>query len=228
MVKKLEWDSNFFGYPVGLFVVNPLHEFPYTEFIEESQKFKLVYIFSSLELNNFRTLKLVDKKVILTKKISQDNNFDVPLEFDNKLHSYEQLSNLAYLSGIYSRFKIDSNFLEDDFFKIYKEWLDKSLDKKLAFGVFIKHIENKVAGFISVGKKDKETAKIGLIAVDKAFQGRNLATKLIQNAEHISILNKYKSIEVATQLENIPAVNLYKKNGFNIESITNIYHYWNL
>jgi dTDP-4-amino-4,6-dideoxy-D-galactose acyltransferase len=228
MISKAEWDSRYFDYPVGILKIKEGSNFDLKKILAESKKFKLVYIISEMDLEDIPLLKSMDKKVIYSKQISTHKNSEQILEYSPEIHSYDQLLNLAYLSGIYSRFKRDKNFRKNEFRFLYKEWLDKSIDKKLSFKVLIKHLEDEIAGFVTLNKKDTYTSEIGLIAVSEKFQGRNIGTKLIQECEFLSLEQNLPIIEVATQYENLPARRLYEKNNFSIKNITYIYHYWNL
>jgi len=227
MVKKLDWDSNLFGYPVGLQKINSKEIFDIEKFIEASKNYRLVYIYSDIELNVGLNLELVDKKVIFHKLNELNKNLSEIVEFNTQRHSYQELLDLAYLSGISSRFQIDTNFKNNEFIKLYKQWVDNSINGKIAFKILIKHINNKIAGFITLRIINNGTTQIGLIAVNKLFQGRNIASSLIKECESISLDNGYSNIEVATQFDNKPAIKLYEKNNFSVKSKTYIYHFWN-
>jgi len=189
MVKNLEWDSDFFGYPVGLKIINSIDEFHLNPLLEELKKFKLIYIFSDVELPKNSKLNHVDTKVDFYKSLENDFEVLETEEFDLKIHSYEELLDLAFLSGNLSRFKVDSNFSNNEFEKLYKEWVNNSINKKIAFKTFVKTVQKKVVGFITLGEKDADTAKIGLIAVNEMFQGKRIASKLIKSCEIISKQN---------------------------------------
>ncbi|WP_026838071.1 GNAT family N-acetyltransferase [Gillisia sp. JM1] len=228
MIEEAKWDSNFFGYPVGIIKLKSVEEFDVQNFYLESKRFKLVYVFCDLEINNIKGLNLVDKKVVFSKKISKPKNSEDIIEFDSSIHSYDNLLDLAYLSGISSRFKIDTNFTNNEFLKMYKEWLDKSIEGQLAIKLFIKIIDSKIAGFITFKKNNADVTQIGLVAVDPNFQGRNIGSELIEKCESASVELNFSEIEVATQYENQPAKKLYLKNNFSFKNVTNIYHFWNL
>ena len=138
MIQKADWDSNFFGFNIGKIDLDPTDNIE--EFLNDASKFKLVYIFSNKELT-IPGLNLVDKKVIYEKKINNTGNFDNQLNnesislFSEQDHSYEQLLNLAYLSGTYSRFRLDKGMPEGYFNKLYKLWLDNSLNKSIALSL---------------------------------------------------------------------------------------------
>lgn len=228
MINKLTWDSDFFGFNVGKFSVENT-EFDEIEFKELSKNFQLVYFFSNKEINVSDDFKLIDIKTCFGKKINNqliDN--DSIITFNPEIHNYKELEQLAYLSGVFSRFKIDENFKNNEFKKLYKIWLDNSLDFSFAFKVLVKIIDEKIAGFVTLKKNNEETSEIGLIAVSDAFQGRGIASELIQKAEYESFKIGFKYFKVPTQFENKPAVKLYLKNGFEIIEKSYIYHYWNL
>lgn len=228
MVRKAEWDSKFFNYPVGYLKINEKEKFDLQKFIVESENYKLVYIISEIYLEENSTIKLMDKKVVYSKTLSKAEHSVNILEFSPETHSYDQLLELAYLSGIFSRFNRDNKFKNNEFKILYKEWLDSSINKKLSFKVLIRQLEGKIAGFVSLNKKDNQIAEIGLIAVQQQFQGRKIGTELIQECEFLSLEQNLRSIEVATQYENSSARRLYEKNDFSFKSITYVYHYWNL
>lgn len=227
MVKKLEWDSNFFGYQVGLKTVNSIDEFRLDLLLEELKKFKLIYVYSDIELSENSKLMHVDTKVDLFKSLENDFDETEIEDYNPNIHSYTEILDLAYLSGNVSRFKMDSNFSNNEFEKLYTEWINNSINKIIAFKTLVKIIDDKVVGFITLGERDADAAKIGLIAVDEMFQGRRIASKLIESCEMISKQKKYSGLEVSTQFTNSKAMSFYKKQNFHIKKITYIYHLWN-
>lgn len=228
MINKAEWDSFFFNYPIGLLDIKEENIYDIEKILAESKKFKLVYIVSEMDLNYIPYLKFMDKKIIYSKQLSYTPKSTHVIEYNSNIHSYGQLLKLAYLSGVHSRFKRDKNFVNNEFRLLYKEWINKSINKKISDKVLIKYLEDEIAGFVTLNKKDTDTSEIGLIAVDKKFQGRNIGTRLIQECEFLSLEQKLPIIEVATQYENSPARGLFEKNNFSLKNSTYIYHYWNL
>ena len=51
MIQRLDWDSDFFGYEVGKLEIVDIINFNFDVFKNEAKKFKLVCVFSNLELN---------------------------------------------------------------------------------------------------------------------------------------------------------------------------------
>lgn len=230
MVKRLIWDSNFFGYEVGNCIVDS-HYLDLDNFKKSAKKFDLVYIFSNQEIVNLHpvsAIELVDIKVLLEKKVNKDIVPDPHIvEYNANIHLYDNLLELAYLSGKYSRFRNDKNFKSKEYYKLYKTWLDKSINHTLAFKVLVKIVNGQMAGFVTLQKNSSITSQIGLISVNPQFQGLGLASQLIKSAEYESFKNGFTSFQVPTQQENKPALKLYKKNGFDVIQKKYVYHFWN-
>jgi dTDP-4-amino-4,6-dideoxy-D-galactose acyltransferase len=216
-INRLEWDSNFFGYEIAelesKFIESELINLPY----------KLIYIFSQKPIEHI-SLVDADSKVELVKKDLNKKEVFVEI-FKEKEHSFEQLLELVYLSGLYSRFKTDVNFNNQEFDKMYAHWIKKALENSES-QVLIKIIENQLAGFVLLSLK-KNFGRIDLIAVRENYQKKGIGKELIQAAENICIQNGIDVLKVATQGKNLSALSLYHKNGFKIVEEKYIYHYWN-
>ena len=138
--KILEWDSSFFGFKVALISSLP-HEL--SELLKKltEEDVKLVYLFMPSKDQKANKIAeenggtLVDEKIKFCKQIKKAEL--LPIDTDH-IKSYifhplnEKLISLALQSGIYSRYRLDSHFPEGTFEKLYKEWIEKSLAKKIA------------------------------------------------------------------------------------------------
>jgi len=226
MIEKLKWDSHFFKYNVGkLNIKNSINT---SAFIKLSSTYRLIYIFSDHLISEFEGLKFMENKITFHKKINSMPNPLGKIEvFDIKKDSKDELIQLAYLSGIKSRFNKDDNFSEYEFKKIYAQWIENCLDKKSNSKILVVKDCQKIIGFTTVECLDTESSKIGLIAVDKRYQRKGIAKQLMTSAENISIEKKCTFIEVTTQGDNKPATNFYQNYGFNVIFTKYIYHYWN-
>jgi dTDP-4-amino-4,6-dideoxy-D-galactose acyltransferase len=224
MIERLNWDSDFFDYPVGR--INVGENFDFQKFISEAQGFSLVYIMSQTALAENSLLKLVDRKLVFCKQLV-DNHFDSEIiEFDSVKHKFDELLNLAFLSGKFSRFRLDQEFKANEFERLYRQWIESALlDSETTVLV---HVEDEtITGFVSVETKPNKAARIGLIAVSEDFQGRRIGLKLVQAACSMANQKGNTVLEVVTQAENQAAVSLYQKSGFSLISSTFIYHYRN-
>lgn len=126
---------------------------------------------------------------------------------------------------MYSRFRIDHHFTKQDFERLYKVWVDSSLNRTIADSVLVYSENNELAGFVTM-KNLKDRVSIGLIATQFQYRGRGIASFLLNSVNNYAYSHAIDTIEVATQARNIIACSFYKKNGFIEKSRTNIYHFW--
>lgn len=223
--ERLVWDSELFNLSVGkIELIN--HQI--TEYNPEPG-FDLIYIFSTtpLSLDQFEPNKpkKVDCKIVWSKKSKLPRASTLVEYFDPLHHNYAELLNLAYLSGGHSRFKTDNKFPTGSFEKLYKQWIDNSLSSATC-DVIVSTENDRIRGFITLDKKNSETAVIGLISVNPNFQGLGIGSQLIHLAEQRANERGMSTVQVATQEQNLSAMALYKKNSFAILNRTYIYHLW--
>ena len=231
MIKQLNWDTEFFGYKVGQIIMSNNKKFSASAFQTYVNDYKLIYVLSS-EKVAVNGLKLVDKKVTFQQKTSikddLNKNPSAKIEsFKEGVHDYESLKKLALSSGENSRFKIDENFKNNEYSKLYNQWINNAVYKDKAMDILI-YRDKEILGFTTIEKKSKYLAVIGLVAVSEQERGKGIASKLIESSINRAFELGFKTIQVATQFENIPAMRLYEKCDFKIKDITYIYHYWNL
>lgn len=228
MVEELQWDSNFFGFPVGRIDVDAVKEESWKAALAEKKHYRVIYIFSDHEIKTVPPeVTITDIKVTFRKEINQvEKDLSSISEYDPHKHSYEELLDLVYLSGTYSRFKKDVGFSYKGFLKLYREWIDISIRLETT-KVLVKQNSGVIAGFITLDEVSKETSKIGLITVHPEYRGKNLGTQLIQACQQVALDQGKSILEVSTQDDNVAAKNLYVKNGFKINKIKYIYHLWN-
>lgn len=224
IIEKVIWDSVFFGYPIGKITIKNRDNFELNDF----NNFDLIYIFSENKLKNL-TNYLVDEKVILNLHLTKDYN----LVSDNSIYEFKdfskfpQLLDLAFQSGVYSRFKKDENFVNNEFERLYIKWITNSVVDKKSLVVFIYELDNKILGFVTVDKKSDTHASIGLIAVELNSRGQGIGVKLLDQAKNYLLKNGFQKLSLITQGDNIPALKLYQKAGFYIEESSFTYHIWN-
>ncbi len=233
--KILEWDSLFFGYNIASIQALNLQSDDLNKIIKElrEQNIKLVYCNTNpddeISNSSFKGASglLVDKKVTFSIKISETDNFTgSTLIRPYKLnYTSEKLKSLALQSGIYSRFKIDPNFHNAEYEKLYIEWIEKSVQGNIADEVLVYSENEDEKGLITLGFKGN-SGSIGLLAVDENERGKSIGRKLVWSALACFREKKVNIVEVVTQNDNEGACGFYKSMGFEVKSIVNIYHLW--
>lgn len=230
MISRLEWDTDFFGIETGKYILSSDQTFN-SKFFNE---FELVYIYSERQLSQEEivncsggNMHLSDQKLVYHKKISSAS------EISDKIHVFdphsiipERLYDLAIQSGHYSRFSTDPNIPQSSFETLYKIWLDRSVRREIAEDVFVFETDHLIRGFITVGMKSNRP-DIGLFAVNEEDRSFGIGKLLLQTAEYWAFNKaKGKEIQVVTQESNKGACRFYEKNGFCIDTVTYIYHWW--
>jgi dTDP-4-amino-4,6-dideoxy-D-galactose acyltransferase len=231
----LNWDSRFFGYKIATVNHPDLELEQLKDIIKEleANDFKLAYCFVSPEdtVSNYslKTLEgfLADEKITYTIQTGKDNMLPVSdniMPYDSSTAS-EKLVSLTLQSGLYSRFRIDPKFVNNEFERLYTVWIEKSVSKQLANEVIVYKEDGEIYGFVTLVVHEK-TGSIGLIAVDEKQRGKAIGKKLIGSALSYFRDHNIINVDVVTQKSNFIACRFYESCGFEIKDTINIYHLW--
>lgn len=226
-IKRLEFDSELFGYNVGITTLQGNEK----EVLNRNcrEMYKLVYVISRVELDQKlveeKQLKLADIKTVWKKSFDLKVIDDLYGIDEFKGDEEITLRELALLSGVYSRFNTDPEFQSGEYVKLYSVWIDRIIKRELADVILVYKEDTAILGFVSA-QMVNGIAKIGLIAVAESARGRAVATRLMKGIENWAIQNGSEALIVATQSANLPAMALYEKNGYTISDREYIYHLW--
>ncbi|MFD2550311.1 GNAT family N-acetyltransferase [Bizionia sediminis] len=224
-IEKLEWDSDFFEIRVGqlnsdalVFCAHDLAEFDLL--IDKSE------LDRTLEIDGF-TNTFGECKLTFSKSIKKRNFSNKTPILDSDLHpiTAEKLYTLAFESGKHSRFKLDKGFSNDKFEALYKKWIRNSINKTFASKIFYTEKNGEAMSFVTI-KQFHDYAEFGLFAISSKHQGQGLGQQLMDYVEAYCATQNLKSIRIPTQKSNIPATNIYIKNGYTIHEQLFIKHYW--
>lgn len=222
---KLTWDSNFFGLNIGKLTLKQ-NDVCFHFDVEKYQDYDLVYVFVPHGLKiPFCGLELVDSKVIYRKtelnRMLKNPNIHLFVEKTPTQELYE----LALQSGEYSRFKLDEKFPTDSYEKLYRCWIEQSVSKTIADDVLCYYLEDRIIGMVTVSVNDR-VGHIGLVAVDAPCRNMGIGSALLDAVDSYFFERNAIAIEVPTQLNNRSACLWYEKNGYEVHTITDIYHWW--
>jgi dTDP-4-amino-4,6-dideoxy-D-galactose acyltransferase len=232
--KKLDWDSSFFGILTGMITCYDLPEDELSDTLNsmKEQGFRLVYYPAAFKiekaciLNRYNGI-MADEKVTFVKAIGEN---ELP-EPDSHIISYtgpevsSQLLALAWESGIYSRFKVDPHFKNDEYKHLYQSWIERSVSREIAKDVLVYMDGTTIGGMITLGEKNKR-GDIGLVAVAESARGKGIGKKLMTGAENAFKRMGYQEVQVVTQGINTPAMKLYENSGYTIDERLFYYHFW--
>lgn len=233
LYEELPYDQALFGYKVANLTQTDISTYELQNVLAalQRQKVRLVYWTTSQSIEHIATAHknnglLVDEKITFVADIK--NRY---YTFDKNIHSVfkkpgtNALRSLALQSGIYSRFKKDSNFKSYEYVDLYTDWIKKSLSGEIAKDVLAYNEDGKSDGVITIAQSGNQ-ASIGILAVDEHMRGKAIGTKLVTSA--FSLIQGWgiSLVQVSTQKENVAACTFYVKLGFKEEKIENVYHFW--
>lgn len=227
MIKFLKWDSSFFNKRIGEL------EFGKTGYsFIDANYFDLLYVKQREELllnvEGF-VQTYVETKVVFSKIITKNTDLKdefVTSEFD-KEDDKQQLYELAFESGKFSRFNLDENFLRSEFEALYRKWIDNSLTKDLADDIILYKQGDSILGFVTY-KVFGNYATIGLLAIKSKSQGKGIGRKLLVGVENELNKKRIKELRIPTQLKNEEACSFYAKMDYTIIEKIIIKHYWKI
>lgn len=234
----LEWDSNFFK--------KNIYHLKFKRYTQNINNIITnLCCFNDVDLIYFLCSKKDNDSINLAKKngfIAVDNRVTfslkpfnhkkiklkkgVKIKRTNKKHSYI-LEKIAKKANWTSRYFNDKNFNKKDLELFYCEWIKKSIVGKLDDLVFHIEIDQKICGFISIKKDGINYGSIGLITIDKKYEGYGLGTLLISHAsQYLFETGNCAIVTVVTQEDNIAACAAYDKVGFQVTDKSIWMHKW--
>jgi len=137
----------------------------------------------------------------------------------------EEWGRLSCQSGLYSRFNRDPRIPKEVFKRIYHQWMINSLEGRVAEAVYAASQGGVMTGMVTVGRRGDE-GFIGLVAVD--YQSRRQGTGRLLMGEAFRWMRRQgcRRWRVVTQGENQPALLFYESFGARIVERAMIYHLW--
>lgn len=230
-MKKLEWDSKFWG--IDIFSIpenNKVWNQDVLSSIKDSGKLWLIQglisenevgVINSLENEGFRFVEsIITCKNKITIKASISENQFKEIE---KYELEEYKNEFFNLFGKYSRFFLFGEKKINDF---YYTWLINSIDGKMDDKCIGYYLNSQLAGFVTY-KYDNNRMKLGLLGVFQKFQQKGISQKLLGYVNNVVLNEELSEMILSTQGKNIKAINAYIKNGFIFENIKQWYYLTN-
>lgn len=208
MFTRLDWDSEFFGFPIARvdadadprYIVEALKKESYTcAYLLLGPK---TFQIERAEQAGFR---MADLRV----EYSWTGTQAKPDQIET-IETSRALENLARSAFADSRFFVDSRFPRERVEDMFALWVRKS---SLILGIHDR-------AFITVDAKDG-FSQIGLIAVEHALRGQGIGKQLVQAAQATAT-----EVRVVTQGRNRAACKLYESTGFAVRDTKLWYHWW--
>lgn len=228
-IRTLQWDSDFFGLRIGRADIRTKEDALSlaARHVDLMQQFDLLYVFDSHNLGFVaKGARLVDEKILYSKPCEPRKQFP-EISFYQASQPSADLYRLALVSGGYSRFKLDERLPKDSYERLYTRWIENACPKDGTNKQILTFLDtNNIAkGMITIDHQG-EFGHIGLVAVDTDAQHQGIGGKIMSTLDGYLFEHGIKTLEVPTQKANTDACRWYEKNGFTIQSRTQIYHWW--
>ena len=230
-IQRLKLDSDISGFNIGKYIFRKSINSVYDDLIREFKEYHLIYLNAKFPKEIIQFLKsydwiLADIKITLSQDIKQIIFNKTELN-NNDFYNRSDTDRLLQLGiDLYkeSRFYFDKNtrILGK---KIYKEWINNSINKSLADEIIVhRDSNNRIIGFITI-KINNDFVEPVLVKVDRNFTGKGYG-KILMNKFFSFIASKYPdiNINVHTQLKNLAAIKFYQSFGLKIIDYDFIYH----
>ena len=228
-IRTLQWDSDFFGLRIGRADILSTEDalFLAAQHEELMQQFDLLYIFDSHNIGfTANGALLVDEKILYSKPCEPRKQYN-EISFFKQATPSDDLYRLALVSGGYSRFKLDERLPQGSYERLYTRWIENACPKEGTNKQILTCLDtNNIAkGMITIDHQG-ELGHIGLVAVDTDAQHQGIGGKIMSTLDGYLFEHGIKTLEVPTQKANTDACRWYEKNGFTVQSRTQIYHWW--
>lgn len=236
MINLVEWDTKHFGIKVGVYDVSHSDKFDANAFNIEVKLggYDVVYIKSLHRIEQLDVLNVFCNERIVYEQMYNSYNptltYSISSLKNAPIRSYKykeitkELIQLTLDSGLYSRYNLDSRFSKKMFELLYRNWLLNSINTDFAKDVLVYTDKDKPIGLLTYDIHGN-TSTIGIIAVNSNYRGQYIGSTLLDYYKFLQPLLVSK-LKVVTQGVNHQARFFYEKNGYQIEEISYIYHYW--
>jgi len=203
-----------------------------------SEKYDLVYVYKKHNLLNYEkslksNLELIDIQINMSKKFSRELYLRQPYTFITHLTEKEtnECYSISEKTSIVSRFCKDKKINPELVKKLYRLWIDNTINKTYSDGLFIIKQNEKIEA-IHLIKTDtiNRTGYFTLTGVNPNLVRMNLGSNLwLQSFGYWANEHNIEIVKSAFSLQNLNSFNFHLKMGFDkIEEINYIYHYHNI
>lgn len=230
-IKLLAWDSQFFGKRVGQLDISTHMALDNLLQLADQQQYEIVYVYSpvAIEASSARQYSFLDvggcivfAQDLRSTRFTRSQPVPEIVEYQHDTLTTE-LIEIAFLSGHFSRFRIDPSLPMGSFERLYESWLANTLERRPKAAIYTYQTDGRIVGLITA-EWCSSKCRIGLLAVLESYQKQGIATNLIRHVRDICIAKEVYSIEVKTQLSNTSAKCLYMKNSFAERDRSFLYH----
>lgn len=230
LIKKLPWDTKFFGFQMANLSFKKVTDLINLD--EVARKEGIKFLQCCVPVKDLKKINVLEKKGFnfADLKISYVLDLKQTKFLNAKEVVLASAKDFLCLKKIAREVFKESRFYHPKFKRskanqLYELWLEKAIKGTFDdFCLKIKDNKKKSVGFITAKSISSKEARIGLIGVAKNCQGQGYGKKILSTLNRYYQERGYLSLEVATQGKNLNANNFYLRNGFLIKSVESWYY----
>jgi dTDP-4-amino-4,6-dideoxy-D-galactose acyltransferase len=221
-VELLEWDTNFFGIPIGRATVDDPRDLQTALDTARDRSVRCLYVVvpgakttplaAAIDAGGVLTALRLELEYAGPPPPAQANGVRRALA-DDAAH----VERLAAALAPTSRFARDDRFPPERIEEMYRIWVRADLRNEM---VLIDRTGER--GLVALSRQQSGLA-IDLVYVDDAARGTGLGRQLVGAAVGEA---GSAALTVVTDVRNVPAVRLYESAGFRARSVGAILHLW--
>lgn len=237
LVKKLEWDSGFFGFNVAYISCMHLTDNIFSriqKFVKKSDIKLLEYLCNchdrrSVKVAEKNSFHFADMRLTFTKRLDKTEDTTLPQELSFLRAREIDIIKLRSISEyIYkdSRYFFDERFGEEKAKEFYQGWVEKGVRGEYDDECWCLYENKDPFAFCTLRYGKNGNASIGLFGMDQGRQGKGFGKKLLNKVFDMLFEKGIQEVEVVTQGRNYAAQNLYQSAGFRTKMTQIWYHKW--
>jgi dTDP-4-amino-4,6-dideoxy-D-galactose acyltransferase len=234
--RRLDWDSDFFGIPIGRIDLPPdAGREDIEAALRAAREVGLACLYAeapfgsplAVTVGRLPGATLTDVKTTLVRSVRPDENraFEDGIRLGAGHEDRGRLAEIVEQVALMSRFRHDPRFGEPAARRLYREWLRRSLDEGYADEILVSERDGGATGFLTLNHKAAGPA-IVLFGVHAAERGRGWGGRLLRAAGARAAVAGASRLSVVTQGHNIEALRAYIRSGFNIATSNLFFHLW--
>jgi GNAT superfamily N-acetyltransferase len=236
LVKKLAWDTDFFGFGIGYIssrnltdnIYNKVHKFAVDNDVRVLEYLCNCHDQESVRVAEKQDFHFVDIRLtfeITPKPIHEEmpDGFTMGVAQPSHIKELRRLSSNLYKN---SRYYFDGNFDPEKVDEFYQSWTEKAVLGTFDNVCYCVFKDDKPVGFSTLRFHDAVSANFGLSGFLPEFQGLGLARKVFNHSINACAERGIKKLFTVTQGRNYGSQRLFQSVGFKTYSTELWYHKW--
>jgi dTDP-4-amino-4,6-dideoxy-D-galactose acyltransferase len=233
--QKLDWDTEFFGFPIARAVGRRLDE-PAADAIDawcEAHGIRCLYFLAdphdpeTARIASERGFRHVDDRIRLTHSLDRLDGPASTAEIrDARRGDVDRLAEIASVSHTDSRFFADPGFPRDRCAEMYERWVANAVADPVR-PVRVPVIDGRAVGYQVISPPDEDRiGRLEILAIDEEARGAGIASQLLLHSLEWCAEQGAAGVVTITQGRNTASLEVHRRVGFSDEIEGLWHHRW--